>query len=259
MKLIVESDINKCKLVKEEAQDPTKPKTVIIEGVFAQANRVNGNNRRYPYEVLASAIEEFQDKIQSKQALSELEHPESCTINPDRVCARTLSLVEDNESWIGRSVVLASDPKFGIKGTPCGDILNSLLQFDCAVGHSTRGVGNVNEKTGEVDEYQLITIDAVIQPSIGIFNKSNDVRFKNGILESANKGLKKLIEYKQNTKFVNGILESKEFMIDVHGDIVEAPYHKFEKKLAKLPRTYIRSKKDEYVAEAIEAFLGELC
>ena len=35
MKLIVESDINKCKLVKEEAQDPTKPKTVIIEGVFA--------------------------------------------------------------------------------------------------------------------------------------------------------------------------------------------------------------------------------
>ena len=35
MKLIVESDINKCKLVKEEIQDPTKPKTVIIEGVFA--------------------------------------------------------------------------------------------------------------------------------------------------------------------------------------------------------------------------------
>ena len=105
----------------------------------------------------------------------------------------------------------------------------------------------------------MICVDAVTSPSIGIFNKSNDVRFKNGILESANKGLKKLIEYKQNTKFVNGILESKDFMIDVHGEIVEAPYHKFEKKLAKLPRTSIRSKKDEYVAEAIEAFLGELC
>ena len=58
---------------------------------------------------------------------------------------------------------------------------------------------------------------------------------------------------------MNGILESKEFMIDVHGDIVEKPYRSFEKKLAKLPRTSIRSKKDEYVAEAIEAFLGELC
>ena len=258
MKLIVESDINKCQFIKE-AQDPTKPKTVIIEGVFCQSQTKNGNGRIYPYEVLSKAVEEFQEKIQSKQALSELEHPSECTINPDRVCARTLSLVEDNKSWIGRSVVLASDPKFGIKGTPCGDILNSLLQFDCAIGHSTRGVGNVNEDTGEVEEYQMICVDAVTSPSIGIFNKSNDVRFKNGILESANKGLKKLIEYKQNTKFVNGILESKDFMIDVHGEIVEAPYHKFEKKLAKLPRTCIRSKKDEYVAEAIETFLGELC
>lgn len=258
MKLIVENNTQECKLIKE-AYDPTKPKTVIVEGVYAQSCIKNGNGRTYPYEVLSKAIEEFQLKIKNKSALQELEHPSQCEISPDRVCARTLSLVEDNKSWIGRSVVLASDPKFGIKGTPCGDILNSLLQFDCAFGHSSRGVGNVNEETGEVDEYQLICFDTVLSPSIGLFNKGNDKRLNNGILESANKGLKKLIEYKQNTKFVNGILESKDFMIDVHGEIVEAPYHKFEKKLAKLPRTCIRSKKDEYVAEAIEAFLGELC
>ena len=233
-KLITENCDYEYKVIKE-AHDPTKPETLIVTGCYAQANRVNGNNRRYPYEVLATAIEEFQDKIQSKQALSELEHPESCTINPDRVCARTLSLVEDNESWIGRSVVLASDPKFGIKGTPCGDLLKSLIQFDCAFGHSTRGVGNVNEDTGEVDEYQLICIDTVLAPSIGIFNKSN------------------------GNRFVNGILESKDFMIDIHGEIIEKPYKKIEKKLAKMPRTFIQSKKDKYVAEAVEAFLRELC
>ena len=233
-KLITENCDYEYKVIKE-AHDPTKPETLIVTGCYAQANRVNGNNRRYPYEVLAKAIEDFQKKIESNQALEELEHPEVTVIQPEKVCARTISLSEDNENWIGKSVVMASDPKFGIKGTPCGDLLKSLIQFDCAFGHSTRGVGNVNEDTGEVDEYQLICIDTVLAPSIGIFNKSN------------------------GNRFVNGILESKDFMIDVHGDIVEAPYHKFEKKLAKLPSTCIRSKKDQYVAEAIEAFLGELC
>ena len=49
------------------------------------------------------------------------------TINPDRVCARTISLEEDNKSWVGTSVVLATDDKYGIRGTKCGDLLKSLL------------------------------------------------------------------------------------------------------------------------------------
>ena len=48
-------------------------------------------------------------------------------------------------------------------------------------------------------------------------------------------------------------------MIDIHGEIIEKPYKKIEKKLAKMPRTFIQSKKDKYVAEAVEAFLRELC
>ena len=169
-----------------------------------------------------------------------------------------MSLVEDNKSWIGRAVVLASDPKFGIKGTPCGDILNSFIQFDCAFGHSTRGVGNVNEDTGEVDEYQLICVDTVLSPSIGIFNKGNDKRLNNGILESANRNLKKVLEYKKQTKYVNGILESKDFMIDMHGEIVESAYGKLGKKLSKMPNTNISSKKAEYVGKALNDFCNSL-
>lgn len=233
MKLITENDNYEYKVI-TEAHDTTKPETIIVEGVYAQACCKNGNKRTYPYEVLSKAISDFQDKITSNQALEELEHPEVTSIQPDRVCARTISLIEDNKSWIGRSIVLASDQKFGIRGTPCGDLLKSLIQFDCAFGHSTRGVGDVNEDTGEVKEYQLICIDTVLSPSIGIFNKSN------------------------SSRFVNGILESKEFMIDMHGDIVESAYTKLNKKLSKMPNTCISSKKADHIGKALTEFLNSL-
>lgn len=164
--------------------------------------------------------------------MEELEHPDSITINPDRVCARTLSLEEDNKSWIGTSVVLASDEKFGIKGTKCGDLLKSLLQFDTAIGHSSRGVGNVNESTGVVEDYQLVCIDTVLNPSIGIFNKSNANRF------------------------VNGILESKNFIVNTHGEILEETFSVFEKDISKMPNTNITSKRVEFLGDAVMKFLN---
>lgn len=42
----------------------------------------------------------------------------------------------------------------------------------------------MNEDESEVVELKLMDIDAVLQPSIGIFSKSNGNRFVNGILES---------------------------------------------------------------------------
>lgn len=147
------------------------------------------------------------------------------------MCARTLSLEEDNRSWIGTSVVLASDDRFGIKGTKCGDLLKSLLQFDAAVGHSSRGVGNVNESTGVVEDYQLVCIDTVLNPSIGIFNKSNANRF------------------------VNGILESKSFIVDTHGEILEETYDGFEREISHMPNTFDSRKRAEFLGGAVSRFL----
>ena len=206
-----------------------------MRGVYLQCEVRNGNNRIYPYEVLKECVDQFiTEKIETKQALEELEHPEVTTIQPDRVCARTLSLVEDNKQWIGESVILASDPKHGITGTPCGDLVKSLLQFDTAIGHSSRGVGDVDKRTGTVTDYQLICIDTVLSPSIGIFNTTNASRF------------------------VNGILESKNFIINTHGEILEDAYNKFEKRLSKTPKTYVSSKKADYIGNAIECFFKDI-
>lgn len=234
MKLITESDIRDYEVIKESS-DPSKPEVLKMRGVYLQSEVRNGNNRIYPYEVLKECVDQFiTEKIETKQALEELEHPEVTTIQPDRVCARTLSLVEDNKQWIGESVILASDPKHGITGTPCGDLVKSLLQFDTAIGHSSRGVGDVDKRTGTVTDYQLICIDTVLSPSIGIFNTTNASRF------------------------VNGILESKNFIINTHGEILEDAYNKFEKRLSKTPKTYVSSKKADYIGNAIECFFKDI-
>lgn len=200
VKLITECNLENFKVI-TESEGEGKPQTIMMQGTYLMSEEKNGNNRIYPYEELKSTVDKFiKEKIQTKTALEELEHSSEVTINPDRVCARTLSLEPDGKSWIGTSVVLASDEKYGIKGTKCGDLLKSLLQFDTAIGHSSRGVGNVNESTGVVEDYQLICIDTVLNPSIGIFNKSNANRF------------------------VNGILESKSFIVNTHGEILEETF-----------------------------------
>lgn len=138
-------------------------------------------------------------------------------------------------------------------------MLHSFIQFGCAFGHSTRGVGNVNEKTNEVDEYQMICIDSVISPSIGIFNQGNDARINSdGLLESTAAAYKQTMNYKNQCGFVNGILESKDFMLNVHGKIVEKQYKKLNERLNKMPNTYISSKKAAYLGNAVKEFLDSL-
>lgn len=232
LKLITERNLENFEVITESG-DETKPQTIMMKGTYLASDVKNGNGRIYPYEELKPVVDKFiEEKINTRTALEELEHGSEVVINPDRVCARTLSLEEDNKSWVGTSVVLASDEKFGIKGTKCGDLLKSLLQFDTAIGHSSRGVGNVNESTGVVEDYQLVCIDTVLNPSIGIFNKSNANRF------------------------VNGILESKSFIVNAHGEILEETFNNFEKNISKMPNTNITEKKVEFLGKAVMDFLN---
>ena len=198
LKLITENAAP-VELVKE-AFDPGKPKTLKFKGIFLQSEKRNGNNRIYPYDEMKPEVDRFiEEMVKTDRALAELEHPERCDINPDRACARILSLEEDNKQWIGEAVILASDEKHGIKGTPCGDILAGIANYGTAFGMSSRAMGEV-DKDGRVSDLHLVTIDAVLNPSIGEMCNSNANRF------------------------VNGILESKSFMIDTHGRIVENAY-----------------------------------
>ena len=116
MKLIAESKVENAELLKEDF-DPNKPQTLKLRGVFMQAEQKNENSRTYQVEELEKETNRFKtEMIDTGRALAELEHPETITINPERVCARITDLVQDGNDFIGEAVVLMTDEKHGIKG-----------------------------------------------------------------------------------------------------------------------------------------------
>ena len=194
-RLITEAK-SEVEIVKEDF-DLSKPLTMKFRGVFLISNRKNGNNRVYPYAELKREVDKFREEmIDTNRALMELEHPESSEIDPTRASARILSLVEDNKQWIGEAVILCSDEKHGIKGTVCGDTLAALTNYGTSWGVSSRAMGNVDDN-GIVSDLHMVTIDTVMNPSIGEMVSTN------------------------GNRFVNGILESKQWVCGIHGELVE--------------------------------------
>lgn len=233
LKLIAEA-AHEVEMVKQD-NDPSKPFTMKFNGVAACASRKNANGRTYPYELLKREIEKFdKEMVQTGRALGELEHSSSPEISPDRAAVRFLSLTEDNQNWIADGVILCSDEKHGIKGTVCGDTLAALTNYGTKWGLSTRALGEVDESTGQVTDLQLCTIDAVVNPSIGELVSSNGDRF------------------------VNGILESKQFVCNIHGEVIEEKFNAFEKSLKTMPNTYMSSKRNEKVFAALSEFFRSL-
>lgn len=144
--LITESDIHNYDLVKESGKDGS---TILkLAGPFAVCETLNNNNRMYHLEEMVEECKKFQEVIDNHRALAELEHPDDININPDRVCARITKFYQDphdEKTFLGEAIIMGGDPAHGIPGTPCGQIVSSLLQYGTKMGFSTRGLGNPEE------------------------------------------------------------------------------------------------------------------
>jgi hypothetical protein len=46
-----------------------------------------------------------------------------------------------------------------------GDLIKTLVQNGVKLGVSSRGSGNVDDRTGHVSDFEIVTIDVVAQPS----------------------------------------------------------------------------------------------
>ena len=55
--------------------------------------------------------------------------------------------------------------KLKILPTPMGQLVRTMLEAECKLGVSSRGSGNVTESSGEVSDFEIITVDVVAQPS----------------------------------------------------------------------------------------------
>ncbi len=131
-----------------------------IEGVFAQAGVKNKNGRIYSEAIMDRECELFSENfVKVNRAGGELTHPDHSSIDPHNVAIKIESIVKNGLDYMGRAKVL---------NTTSGKTIQALLEGGLVIGVSTRGRGTVTTRGGIAyvnDDFNLITIDAVMNPS----------------------------------------------------------------------------------------------
>jgi len=172
MKLIKE-EVNEISFL-TEMNEKTGQKEMFIEGIFMQAETKNRNGRVYPFDVLSREVERYNNEYVSKnRAFGELGHPDSPTINLDRVSHMITKLYPDGNNIMGKAKIM---------DTPNGKIVKSLLDGGASLGVSTRGVGSLKPANG----YQLVQDDFKLATAADIVaDPSAPNAFVQGIMENA--------------------------------------------------------------------------
>ena len=157
MKLIRET-VEEVKLITEEKNGV---KTLYIQGPFLVAEMKNKNGRMYKTETLTKEVDRYNEEYVSKnRAFGELGHPDSPSINLDRVSHLITNLKQEGNIFVGKAKILE---------TPMGKIAKSLMEGGATLGVSSRGMGSLKEINGVnvvQDDYYLATAaDIVADPS----------------------------------------------------------------------------------------------
>ena len=169
MKLIVET-VEEVKYLVEENNGQ---KSHFIEGVFMQSERKNRNGRVYPKSIMEREVNRYNNEnIKEKRAFGELGHPDSPSINLDRVSHMIVSLSEEGNNYIGKAKIL---------GTPYGNIVKNLIDEGAKLGVSSRGMGSLKPANG----YQLVQDDFYLATAADIVaDPSAPDAFVRGIMEN---------------------------------------------------------------------------
>ena len=140
-----------------ESNADGKEKSLYMQGIFIQGGVKNANQRVYPVPEISKAVENINNTIRDGYSvLGELDHPEDLKINLDRVCHMITNMWMDGPNGYGKLKILP---------TPMGQLVTTMLQSGVKLGVSSRGSGNVNESSGHVSDFDIVTVDIVAQPS----------------------------------------------------------------------------------------------
>ena len=201
MKLIRES-IEEVQYITEASENGKK--NLYITGPFLVYDKPNKNNRMYAKNTLAKEVGRYNEEfVKTNRALGELGHPDTPSLNLERVSHKIISLEDNGECYIGKAMILE---------TPYGQIVKSFIDSGVNLGVSSRGMGSlVQTKEGYnmvQDDFRLATAaDIVADPSAP-------------------------------GAFVNGIMENKEWLF-VEGRFVEMDIDSAKKQIRQASRKEI--------------------
>ena len=214
-KLLVENpDPSEFEYIIEEKNNKSESR-LYIKGPYMMASDVNKNKRVYDLDNMVEEVSRYENEmIKTSRSMGELNHPTTAEVDLERACHIVTEMKQDGNVFYGKSKVLQ---------TPCGTIVKQLVTDGVRVGMSSRALGKIDQETdsevGHVTEMKLVAIDCVADPSY-------------------------------SDAFVNGILESKQWILNNSGDF-EEHFDKFEEGLRKLPNRdvdqYLRNKFIEFI------------
>jgi hypothetical protein len=214
-RLLVEEPTYEVQYLVEE-KNRNSPSNLFIHGPFLMANEANKNKRIYPLEEMVREVDRYSaEMITGKRSTGELNHPSSPEINLERICHIVTELKQNGNIFEGKSRILS---------TPMGQIVRSLILDGVKLGVSSRALGRLDSdgQYNKVSDFRLVAVDVVADPSVP-------------------------------TAFVNGILESKQWILTENGNF-EPLFERFEKNISNLPR----NNKDQYLKEQVIAFINAL-
>lgn len=137
--------------------DDKDGKSLYLKGIAIQGGIRNANQRVYPVREISIAVKTLNDQIQNGYSvLGEVDHPDDLKVNLDRVSHMITEMWMDGPNGYGKMKILP---------TPMGNLIRTMLESGVKLGVSSRGSGNVNDSTGEVADFEIITVDIVAQPS----------------------------------------------------------------------------------------------
>jgi hypothetical protein len=147
----------KSRAVVESVDDGNGKKNLYMKGVFIQGDVKNANERIYPVNEISRAVKTMEEIIKEHGGiLGEVDHPDDLKINLDRVSHTIVGINMDGPNGIGKLKILP---------TPMGQLISTMLENGVKLGVSSRGSGNVDDATGRVSDFEIVTVDIVAQPS----------------------------------------------------------------------------------------------
>jgi len=216
MKLIRErvEDVN---YLTEATEDGKKE--LYIQGPFLVAEQGNKNRRMYKIDTLQREVDRYvKEYVDTKRALGELGHPDTPSINLERVSHLITELKQDGNIFVGKAKIL---------DTPYGNIVKNFIESGVNLGVSSRGMGSLipgdNGLSIVQDDFRLATAaDIVADPSAP-------------------------------GAFVNGIMEGKEWLF-VEGRYVEVDIDNAKRQIKKASSKQL----EEVAIKLFDNFISKL-
>lgn len=136
----------------------------VLEGPVADFINPTRNGRHYGEQLWEKVLDNdiVKEQFANGGILGELDHPK----DRDDICTEKVAVImpeppvkNQNGEYIGR---------FNILDTPCGRIVYTLAKAGFKLGVSSRGNGDYDEYTGEVDpdSYDFTCFDVVVLPAV---------------------------------------------------------------------------------------------